>query len=53
MTIFLILDITNYKYISGPDRAYFCISAQTEGEQIDEIEEYWNGCYHSATEATW
>ena len=37
----------------GPDRAHFRISAHTEGEQIDEIEEYWNGRYHSATEATW
>lgn len=41
------------QHILGPDRAYFRISAQTEGEQIDEIEEYWNGRYHSATEATW
>ena len=36
----------------GPDRAYFGLSAE-QGERIDEIEEFWNGRYHSATEATW
>lgn len=40
------------KYL-GPDRAFFRISSQLEGQQIDEIEEFWNGRYHSATEGSW
>lgn len=27
--------------------------SQQEGEPIDEIEEYWNGRYHSATKGAW
>jgi hypothetical protein len=36
----------------GPDRAKFRISTDQENG-IDEIDEFWNGRYHSATEATW
>lgn len=37
----------------GPDRAYFRVSAQQNGEHVDEIEEFWNGRYHAATEGGW
>ena len=45
--------------ILGPDRARFRIRADSENSEnnrqgaIDEIEEYWNGCYLSAPEAVW
>jgi hypothetical protein len=39
--------------MTGPDRAYFKISTGENHERIDEIDEFWNGRYHSAGEATW
>ena len=38
---------------SGPDRARFRFSVSDNAEPVDEIEEYWNGRYLSAGEATW
>nr|VWP00470.1 Ubiquitin carboxyl-terminal hydrolase 7 [Ganoderma boninense] len=48
-----------FKYIhKGPDRAKFAVvsdapSSQSSTAHVDEINEYWDGRYLSAAEATW
>ena len=47
--------ILNNTLIAGPDRAKFRVQNEDSGseEPINEIEEYWNGRYLAAAEATW
>jgi hypothetical protein len=44
----------SYILNKGPDYAQFCIHIpDKECKPIDKIEEFWNGRYLSAIEATW